>query len=121
MVVVATEALGMGCNINDVEVVLILGVKNLTFASLKQREGRAGRNPGLQSNSILIAEPWTINCLPPVLSTMTSIPSSQNTETLETMSSNTAMIPTTTPSQPSRKRKALTEINATITSSSGAK
>ncbi|KAL7271570.1 hypothetical protein RUND412_005668 [Rhizina undulata] len=75
MVVLATEALGMGCDINDVEVVLILGVKNLTFASLKQREGRAGRNPGLQSNSILIAEPWTINYSPPDLPTATSIPS----------------------------------------------
>lgn len=53
-ILLATEAVGMGCDINDVIRVVQFGLPKDGLTSLIQRLGRAARNPTLQGEGILI-------------------------------------------------------------------
>ena len=56
-VLVCTDAAGMGVDIRNVQVVVQWGLSNhLTLATLWQRIGRAGRDPGMRAVSVVFVE-----------------------------------------------------------------
>jgi superfamily II DNA helicase RecQ len=54
-----TDAAGMGCDIPDIQRVVIYGIQDL--CSAMQKGGRAGRSPGLVSEMIWIIEDWVFD------------------------------------------------------------
>ncbi|KAL4258661.1 hypothetical protein AB1N83_011263 [Pleurotus pulmonarius] len=52
----STEAAGMGCDIPDIELVVQFMVPS-SLSTWVQRAGRAGRNPNINSNAVLLVQP----------------------------------------------------------------
>jgi superfamily II DNA helicase RecQ len=61
----ATEAAGMGCNVKDIEVVVVVGNGLKSLSVLVQRWGRAARSFGMLGTCILLMPKWAWEPLPP--------------------------------------------------------
>jgi len=66
LILVCTDAAGMGCNVPDVRCVMIYGLPK-SFASVAQRWGRAGRNRTVEATCLLFVPSWSINPARPAL------------------------------------------------------
>ncbi|KZS96884.1 P-loop containing nucleoside triphosphate hydrolase protein [Sistotremastrum niveocremeum HHB9708] len=60
----ATEAAGMGCNVPDIDLTVVVGQSLTSLSVLVQRWGRAGRKREMKAKCVLLMPEWAFGELP---------------------------------------------------------